>query len=1057
MMFLNLAVGLVWLALVIVPRDYSDDGIWSTVGSVLRAIFFQRREIRMRAGQVSYDGGDSLFYDGYKRQQGIWDHMDVAYFIGIVLSLLLPLYAIMRSLDLNISDIASGVSGALVTVKSDTDWASLLGQYNFSLVDHRNTPSAKNMRQNIRQQIEMDVVMYTEKLKDKSGCSCVKAEVRRTLGMALTLSLLLVNAYCVIFVMKYERRLNEYSSLIAPLALSAIDSSMPPIIKRIVLLEKHIHSLDVLRTTLHRIYMFKLLQLSAVGLSLVKIMSVYVKREDLMPRTCDKFVSECSQSCLVASLEASATRSNNAAYNQEMENGLWSLLFYDDGVAAAAGSDPTMPVCPEARLGALFLSVVCSDCLVFIFVEFARLYLVKHGVPDPFAWSGVVKRFNPKWIDYAENAGGSDPDRGKSILQRLKLALKEDAEAVKDEVIDDLKGVNDAVTGHRHGKRRVPLRKVLVENKVKHSMLAHFLSNQTFRARSRKVTKWMYLEKRKGKGRAQAWKNQSVEEWIDRFEETVLHCIAIDADTSDSLDNRQRLRVVVHQNTKRFHYWLQRFKESLIAAGIKTAGEVVEERLSETRIQRMCDGAPQCVATAILNDEGEWKDVTQIVNARRFIKADPQPFSNSYSAEKIIEILYRQAYVWIGAPFCPWLPLVAAIAQLCMFQAMKYGMKRGAYQAPKQPWSAGQIEDLFFRYALSTLLFCVVPITMWMNNEPLCGPHQGFEVFDTIGIYISEKPSSSSILGSVIFLASYLVNPQCLIIVIFVMWTRYRFADSELERVQIEFKHLQRAYARDKAFLTEECRNISAAFGPAESQRLAAAEVSHNLTEMEHSVGDELIAQMGEAYASDFKRLNFDIHDITTIQGFVDLAVKFDRNANGHIEPGTEEKRWRKYCSSASVWVGNIPVYWATQKNIQDQMEAKYGAVACCTVRRHDDSAGWLGKRRQADERSSWALVTFHSDLVAKRAKKGTLAIRGAGVFASTVTLEVAAVDDVLHSEEEVVEGVAELLNEHYTDLRNAVEAASVSPHHRPPTAYPPPDTHTHTTRSHPPGLLAYY
>jgi hypothetical protein len=390
LLLLNLAVGLMWLCVVIIPRDYSGEGFWSTLGSVWRALLFQRKEIVFRAGQITYDGDDSLFYDGYKQKQGIWTHMDVAYFVAIILSMLLPLYVIMHSLHLNISDIATGTSSALVSNKMDTDWASLLGQYNFSLVDQHNNQAAKNMRQNLRQKIEMEVVMYTEKLKDKRGCGWVRAEFRNTLGALLTLALLLVNIYSVVVVMKYERRLNEIFSLIAPLLLSMISSSAPPIIKQIVLLEKHVHSLDVLRTTVQRIYVFKLLQLMFVGLSLVKIMSVYVKREDVMPRTCDQYVSECSHTCLAASLEAAAAQSNNAAYSKEMESGLWSLLFYDDEVSAAAGVDPRMPVCPEARLGALFLSVVCSDCLLFVLRELFNLYLIKHGARGIFCPNLII-------------------------------------------------------------------------------------------------------------------------------------------------------------------------------------------------------------------------------------------------------------------------------------------------------------------------------------------------------------------------------------------------------------------------------------------------------------------------------------------------------------------------------------------------------------------------------------------------------------------------------------------------------------------------------------------
>jgi hypothetical protein len=610
------------------------------------------------------------------------------------------------------------------------------------------------------------------------------------------------------------------------------------------------------------------------------------------------------------------------------------------------------------------------------------------------------------------------------MLQRLRTAFTEEAEAVVDAVVDDLKDVNERVTGTKHGRRRAELRKVVTVQKIKKdSMLSHFLSNkQRYQNKRRKITKWLYLERRKRReeSRTLAWKAQPVEVWMDHFEAAMLHGVSADADASDALNDRQRVREIIDQNPRRFQYWIQQFKDALAAAGIYTAGEVVDKGFGEKQIQMMCDGAHVSVARAILNDEGEWVDVTHIVNEQRYIKAYPQSFDNSYSAEMIIDILYRQAYVWIGAPFCPWLPLVACLTQFIMFQALKYSMTQGGYRAPKEPWGAGQVEDLFLRYALSTLLFCVVPITMWMNQEPLCGPHQGFNIFATLGVFLSEEVSGAGALGSIAFVATYLCNPPFLIIVIFVMWTRYRFTDSELDRVQNEYKHLQRAYTRDKAFLTQECRNITAAFGPEEVQRVAAAEVAHAQDDMQHSLGGELVSQMGEAYAKDFARLKMDADDIVTIQGFVDLALKFDRNANGHIEPGTEEKRWRRYCSSASVWVGSIPAYWASKTHIQETMQRKFGAVVCCTLQKQVAS-----KQAEAvpQDRGSWALVTFHSDLVAKRAQKGTLSIRGAGKFASTVSLQIVAVDEVLGAQ---TVDIAECLEAHYNELREAVEAASV-------------------------------
>lgn len=99
------------------------------------------------------------------------------------------------------------------------------------------------------------------------------------------------------------------------------------------------------------------------------------------------------------------------------------------------------------------------------------------------------------------------------------------------------------------------------------------------------------------------------------------------------------------------------------------------------------------IATEMVQNEGLWVEVTDGVNEARLKKFAPEKFKNFVSASIMIDVLYRQTFVWIGAVFCPWLPMVACIAQVFMFLSLKHAMLRGAYKRPDEPWSAEQVSD----------------------------------------------------------------------------------------------------------------------------------------------------------------------------------------------------------------------------------------------------------------------------------------------------------------------------------------------------------------------------
>jgi hypothetical protein len=131
----------------------------------------------------------------------------------------------------------------------------------------------------------------------------------------------------------------------------------------------------------------------------------------------------------------------------------------------------------------------------------------------------------------------------------------------------------------------------------------------------------------------------------------------------------------------------------------------------------------QAMAVEIVESEGLWVDVTDAVVARRRHHFRPATFDSELSASLLIDLRYRQTFVWVGASFCPWLPALACVGQITQFLSLKHAMLGGAYKRPEEPWSADHTFKVFMVMALVTLVMTSLPTIVWLSATPGCGPH----------------------------------------------------------------------------------------------------------------------------------------------------------------------------------------------------------------------------------------------------------------------------------------------------------------------------------------------
>lgn len=103
----------------------------------------------------------------------------------------------------------------------------------------------------------------------------------------------------------------------------------------------------------------------------------------------------------------------------------------------------------------------------------------------------------------------------------------------------------------------------------------------------------------------------------------------------------------------------------------------------------------------------------------------PDPRGDFDLAQSIIDIIYRQALVWIGMIWCPVLPVFAVISNVVLFYASKWVLF-GVQRPPIQAWDFSRSGNFFFTLLALTLVACIAPLCYFFARTHSfhdCGPH----------------------------------------------------------------------------------------------------------------------------------------------------------------------------------------------------------------------------------------------------------------------------------------------------------------------------------------------
>lgn len=283
-------------------------------------------------------------------------------------------------------------------------------------------------------------------------------------------------------------------------------------------------------------------------------------------------------------------------------------------------------------------------------------------------------------------------------------------------------------------------------------------------------------------------------------------------------------------STKQMKNLNRETQDALVAALAKndifTIGELIESQMDDDSLRQLFraesgNRLPTRIAGRLRAAQGEWTDVTQAVDHRRWIRMPQTELKHDESASLIIGMLWRQVFVWVGSPFCPWLPLIAFLLQTLMLTSLRHGLLYGRYSSPKHPWAAGATTQLFMRFGMQTLLLCVLPITMWLNITPNCGPHVGIPIASTYSYFeeevlvplIDEQVAAGKYLAgakllysTISFFLNYLMNSTFLLLCVFTLWTRVSTRHQQLKASKAKAKRLKNQLKSDSGYLQSRLR-----------------------------------------------------------------------------------------------------------------------------------------------------------------------------------------------------------------------------------------------------------
>ena len=147
-------------------------------------------------------------------------------------------------------------------------------------------------------------------------------------------------------------------------------------------------------------------------------------------------------------------------------------------------------------------------------------------------------------------------------------------------------------------------------------------------------------------------------------------------------------------------------------------------------------------------------------------------------AMSLIDIIYRQALVWIGMIWVPVLPGFGFVVTFILFYIHKWVLF-AVCRAPARPWDASKSRSFFYGFLLFTLVLCLAPVAYFFaraRNSGDCGPHALYgQAINVFSVYVNMAPYVVTVILYWAFNSIVLIGVIILLVII-IYFLRARIA-----------------------------------------------------------------------------------------------------------------------------------------------------------------------------------------------------------------------------------------------------------------------------------------
>lgn len=546
---------------------------------------------------------------------------------------------------------------------------------------------------------------------------CIPVQTsRRILGSLAAFGLVLMSGFGIWFVMTYRNELDNKNAVLVPAILTFIKQVIPLLVRKTVALEKYVDAEKAMKATVSRVYFLKMF-------SLVNM-----------------FVNNLNQ---LTQNPNAGSESAPVLYN--------STDWATEGLLATAKQQNS---CVETEIGKAYLKLILVDMLVGIIQQF-KLY--------------------PQWrVAVFADRRKVTRDQLVTWLKSLKLDLDDKSRRTdEDDELEIFEDILRKFLGEKCCGRPINLETIREMDTDDQTLdkLKRLIKQDGLQLRNGAwepfITALNALKDERGLGSASVISSDDKVEQgessdLNLTERTkgqgLLHkshrtSLVLCDQVGTQLQLAQRLQGgdrdsefenPVSEQSQESSAEVNGGDEELPLTNKEKKKQLKLEKaqakaLARLEKERAKAAAYDSILRADAKDRSNEHSALDQATLELIDQRNKEEYDTDRAAQAAIDMMYRQALIWVGASFCPVLPFFGLLNISVQFYVQYFSMFKSC-KPPKTPWSANKTMYFFMKLVLVTLLISGGPIVfvcvIYVCVYALCAPHR----FSLILRFVADHP-----------------------------------------------------------------------------------------------------------------------------------------------------------------------------------------------------------------------------------------------------------------------------------------------------------------------------